>query len=104
MWEFSLALREYALQDAILNGEYKVPPVRLEWSTELQAIERKLLAEIEDLEKTVLPRPCTNIYTYYRKEDSIIKRSTDMMEAIPNITTGELAQLLDKNCKNKRKH
>jgi hypothetical protein len=77
MWEFSLALREYALQDAILNGEYKVPPARLEWSTELQAIERKLLAEIEDLEKTVLPRPCTNIYTYYRKEDSIIKRSTE---------------------------
>jgi hypothetical protein len=27
-----------------------------------------------------------------------------MMEAIPNITTEELAQLLDKNCKNKRKH
>jgi hypothetical protein len=27
--DFSLALREYNLQEAILNGEYKVPPVHL---------------------------------------------------------------------------
>jgi hypothetical protein len=67
----------------------------LEWSIELQALERKLLAEIEDLEKQFFPNHAPTFTRIIEKKIAFLKEVLSTMEANPNITTRELAQLGD---------
>jgi hypothetical protein len=67
----------------------------LEWSIELQALERKLLAEIEDLEKQFFPNQAPTFTRIIEKKIAFLKEVLSTMEATPNITTRELAQLVD---------
>jgi hypothetical protein len=67
----------------------------LEWSIELQALESKLLAEIEDLEKQFLPNHAPTFTRVIEKKIAFLKEVLSTMEANQNITTRELAQLID---------
>jgi len=67
----------------------------LEWSIELQALERKLLAEIEDLEKQFFPNHAPTFSRVIEKKIAFLKEVLSTMEANQNITTRELAQLID---------
>ncbi len=68
----------------------------LEWPTELQAIERKFLLEIEDLEKEFINKKHAD--TFYRiieKKIAFLKEYLGIVEANPTITLDELAAFVD---------
>ena len=67
----------------------------LEWSIELQALERKLLAEIEDLEKQFFHNHAPTFTRIIEKKIAFLKEVLSTIEANQNITTRELAQLID---------
>jgi hypothetical protein len=67
----------------------------LEWSIELQVLERKLLAEIEDLEKQFFHNHAPTFTRIIEKKIAFLKEVLSTIEANQNITTRELAQLID---------
>ena len=69
---------------------------QLEWSTELQALERKFLLEIEDLEREFIYK--NHAPTFYRiieKKITFLKDVLNTIEANPTITLDELAAIED---------
>ena len=53
----------------------------LEWSIELQALERKLLAEIEELEKQFFPNHAQTFSRVIEKKIAFLKEVLSTMEA-----------------------
>jgi hypothetical protein len=67
----------------------------LEWPTELQAIERKFLLEIEDLEKEfTYKKHAPTFYRIIEKKIAFLKEVLGIMEVNPTITLDELAALV----------
>jgi hypothetical protein len=67
----------------------------LEWSIKLQALESKLLAEIEDLEKQFFPNHAPTFAHIIKKKIAFLKEVLGTIEANLKITTRDLAQLVD---------
>ncbi|HEY7109406.1 MAG TPA: hypothetical protein VH415_08265 [Nitrososphaeraceae archaeon] len=68
----------------------------LEWSDEFQMVERKLLREIEILEKEFRFKDHNVLfYQIIEKKISLLKKYLGIIEANPNITLDELAALVD---------
>lgn len=83
----------------------------LELPTELQAIERKFLTEIEDLEKQFFPRHAPTFTGIIEKKIAFLKEILSTIEANPTITSEELAAFVDhrveteeRALKNKKKY
>jgi hypothetical protein len=74
----------------------------LEWSNELQSLERKLLTEIEDLEKQFFPNHAPTFTRIIEKKIAFLKEVLSTIETNPKIR--ELAQLVDQNWRKKRGH
>jgi hypothetical protein len=67
----------------------------LEWSTELRALERKFLTEVESSEKELHPEHATTFIIIILKRIAFLKEFLGIMEANPSITIEELAGLVD---------
>jgi hypothetical protein len=67
----------------------------LEWSTELQALERKFLTEIEDLENQFFSSHAPTFTRIIEKKIEFLKEVLRTIETNPKITIRELAQLVD---------
>ncbi|HEY7109991.1 MAG TPA: hypothetical protein VH415_11205 [Nitrososphaeraceae archaeon] len=68
----------------------------LEWPTELQAVERKFLLEIESLEKEFIYKDHSPVfYQIIETKIALLKEYLVIMEANPTITLDELAALVD---------
>jgi hypothetical protein len=74
----------------------------LEWSNELQSLERKFLTEIEDLEKQFFPNHAPTFTRIIEKKIAFLKEVRSTRETNPKIR--ELAQLVDQNWRKKRGH
>jgi hypothetical protein len=68
----------------------------LEWPTELQALERKFLTEIDDFEKEFqFQEHAPTFIRIIEKKITFLKEVLGTMEVNPKITTRELVQLVD---------
>jgi hypothetical protein len=67
----------------------------LEWSNELQTLERKFLTEIEDLENQFFPSHAPRFIRIIEKKIAFLKEVLSTIETNPKITIRELAQLVD---------
>jgi hypothetical protein len=67
----------------------------VEWPTELQALERKFLTKIEDLEKQFFPNHAPTFAHIIKKRIAFLKEVLGTIEANLKITTRDLAQLVD---------
>jgi hypothetical protein len=68
----------------------------LEWPTELQALERKFLLEIEGLEKEfIYKQHAPTFYRIIEKKIAFLKDVLNTIEANPTITLDELAAIED---------
>jgi hypothetical protein len=67
----------------------------LEWSDELQAIERKFLNEVESSEKELHPKHATTFIVIILKRIAFLKEFLGIIETNPSITIEELARLVD---------
>ena len=68
----------------------------LEWPTELQAVERKFLLEIEELEKEfIYKKHAPTFYRIIEKKIAFLKDVLNTIEANPTITLDELAAIED---------
>jgi hypothetical protein len=67
----------------------------LEWSDELQAIERKFLNEVESSEKELHPKHATTFILIILKRIAFLKEFLGIIETNPSITIEELARLVD---------
>ena len=67
----------------------------LEWSDELQAIERKLLDEIESFKEELHPKHAPIFTAIIEKRIDLLKETLSIIESNPSITTEELAALVD---------
>ena len=75
----------------------------LEWSTELQALERKFLTEIEDLENQFFPSHAPTFTRIIEKKVEFLKEVLNTIETNPKITIRELAQLVDQKLEKEEK-
>jgi hypothetical protein len=75
----------------------------LEWSTELQALERKFLTEIEDLEKQFFPSHAPTFTRIIEKKIGFLKEVLSRIETNPKITIRELAELVDQKLENEER-
>lgn len=67
----------------------------LEWSDDLQRIERKFLAEIESSEKEIHPEHAPTFIAIIEKRIALLKQILGFIEANPSITIEELDELVD---------
>jgi hypothetical protein len=67
----------------------------LEWSDELQAIERKLLDEIESSEKELHPKHADTFTAIILRKIALLNEILGIVESNPSITTEELAAFVD---------
>ena len=68
----------------------------LEWPTELQALERKFLFEIEGLENEfVYKKHALTFYRIIENKIAFLKEYLGMMEANPTITLDDLTAIVD---------
>ncbi|RPJ32164.1 MAG: hypothetical protein EHM25_01270 [Nitrosopumilales archaeon] len=68
----------------------------LKWPTELQALERKFLLEIEDLEKEfIYKKHAPTFYRIIEKKIAFLKDVLNTIEADPTITLDDLAAIVD---------
>ena len=67
----------------------------LEWSDELQAIERKLLDEIESSEKELHPKHADTFTAIILRKIALLNEILGIVESSPSITTEEIAALVD---------
>jgi hypothetical protein len=67
----------------------------LEWSDELQAIEKKFLNEIESSKKELHPTHAPTFTTIIQRRIALLKEILGIIESNPNITVEDLAALVD---------
>ncbi|HEY7110558.1 MAG TPA: hypothetical protein VH415_14130 [Nitrososphaeraceae archaeon] len=68
----------------------------LEWPTELHAVERKFLTEIENLEKELVYKDHSPVfYQIIETKITFLREYLGIMEANPKITLDDLAALVD---------
>ena len=67
----------------------------LEWPNELQALERKFLLEIEELENQIDRRHAPTFIRIIEKKVAFLNEILDIMDANPTVTLDHLAQLVD---------
>jgi hypothetical protein len=67
----------------------------LQWTNELQALERKFITEIESLEKGIHPEHGPTFTRIIEKKISLLRETLEIVEANPDITLEELAELVD---------
>lgn len=67
----------------------------LQWSDELQELESKFLKEIESLEKEIHPEHSPTFIRIIEKKIALLREILCIVEANPNITLQELAELVD---------
>lgn len=67
----------------------------LQWSDELQGIERKFLTEIERLEKEIHLEHAPTFTRIIEKKIALLKEILGIVETNPSITLEELAELVD---------
>ena len=75
----------------------------LDWSDELQTIERKLLDEIESSKKELHPTHAPTFTTIIQRRIGLLKETLGIIEANPNITVEDLAALVDHKLETKEK-
>jgi hypothetical protein len=69
----------------------------LEWSDELQAIEKELLDEVESSKKELHPTHAPTFTVIIQRRIALLKETLGIIEANPNITVEDLAGLVDLN-------
>jgi hypothetical protein len=68
----------------------------LEWPTELQALERRFLLEIEELEKEfIYKKHAPTFYRIIEKKIAFLKDVLNTIEANPTITLDDLTAIVD---------
>jgi hypothetical protein len=67
----------------------------IEWPDELHAIESKILYEIENSEKELHPNHAPTFTAMILKRIAFLNETLSIIASNPNITTGELASLVD---------
>jgi hypothetical protein len=67
----------------------------IEWPDELHAIESKILYEIENSEKELHPNNAPTFTAMILKRIAFLNETLSIIASNPNITTGELASLVD---------
>jgi hypothetical protein len=67
----------------------------LEWPDELQAIEKKLLDEVESSKKELHPTHAPTFTAIIQRRIDLLKETLGVIEANPNITVEDLAGLVD---------
>ena len=69
----------------------------LEWSDELQAIEKELLDEVESSKKELHATHAPTFTAIIQRRIGLLKETLGIIEANPNITVEDLAGLVDLN-------